>query len=667
MKQQGLEANNLTFPFVAKACAKLSDLNYSRSVHTQILKSIFGNDVFVQTAMVDMYGKCGEVDYAYKVFDRMPERDVAAWNAMLIGFAQLGSLDEVFSLLDGMRFAGIHPDSVTVVGLRIGVLSAKSLELVKGIHAFGIQTGVAADVTVSNTWISVYAKCGDLASSRKGFDEIGVKTVISWNSMIAGYANFEKFVDAFYLYRRMLVDGIKPDASSIVSLISSCVRLETLFRGMLIHSHAIKLGCDLNISLTNTLISMTFVSWTVMISGYAAKGNMDEAMSLFFSMEKADETPDLVTILSLLSGCGQTGSLELGKWIDDYVESKGFKDDVMVCNALIDMYSKCGRICEAREVFHAMPEKTIVSWTTMISGCAMNGQSEEALDLYDRMRGLGFKPNHITFLVVLQACTHAGFLDKDREFFNMMTAVYDINPGLDRYSCMVDLLGRKGKLIEAMGFVLNMPIKPDAAISSALLSACKVHQNIEIGKYVASRLFEMEPREAAPYVEMANIYASVGKWDRVAMIRLLMKQNKVSKSPGESLIQISGRTHRFTVEDRSKPEGELIITLLDSLALQLKDGGYPLRLMWELVYPCKGVFGSSHLTLPGEWLANILSPWRIFSWWISGEEYPPTTSGGYALGEGYAIDGGYPTGGYPPEGRYIVGEFPPEGGYPCGG
>ncbi|KAK5839320.1 hypothetical protein PVK06_008097 [Gossypium arboreum] len=509
MKQKSLEPNNLTFPFVAKACAKLSDLKCSQSVHSQILKSPFGNNIFIQTAVVDMYVKCDKVDYAYKLFERMSERDLAAWNAMLLGFAQLGFLTEVFSLLDGMRFAGIHPDSVTVVGLRI-----------------------------------------------------------------------------------------RPDASSIVSLISSCVQPEALFQGTLIHSHGIKLGCDLNLSVTNTLISMyskcgdvnsarllfdcmsdrTHVSWTVMISGYAEKGNINEAMSLFFSMEKVGETPDLVTILSLLSGCSKTGSLELGKLIDSYAKSKEFKDNIMVCNALIDMYSKCGSILEAKEVFHAMREKTIVSWTTMISGCAMNGQFEEALDLFHQMRSLGLKPNHITFLAVLQACTHAGFLDKGWEFFNMMTMVYDINPGLDHYSCMADLLGRKGKLKEALEFVLNMPIEPDAAILCALLSACKVHQNIEIGKYVASRLFEMEPQEAAPYVEMANIYASTGKWDRVAMIRLLMKHNKVSKSPGESLIQINGKTHRFTVEDRSNSEGVLIFTLLDDLALQLKDDGYLLHL-----------------------------------------------------------------------------------------
>ncbi|XVE69050.1 hypothetical protein DITRI_Ditri09bG0118300 [Diplodiscus trichospermus] len=334
--------------------------------------------------------------------ERMPDRDVTSWNAMLIGFEQLGFLDKVF---DGMRFAGILPDSVTVVGLSLGVLSAKSLDLVKGVHSFGIQIGVAANIKVANTWIAVYAKCGDLASAKKVFDEIdAVRTVISWNSMIAGYANSENFPDAFDLYRRMLVDGIRPDASSIASLVSSCVQPEALFQGMLIHSHGIQLGCDLNLSVTNTIISMYSkcgrVSWTVMIIGYAEKGNMDQAMSLFYSMEKSGETPD-------------------------------------------------------------------------------------------------------------------------------------ISPGLDNYSCMVDLLGRKGKVIEALEFIINMPIRPDAGMWSALLSACKVHHNVEI---------------------------ATGKWEGVATVRLLMKQNNVSKSPGQSLVHVNGKLHSFTVEDRSHPENELFWT-----------------------------------------------------------------------------------------------------------
>lgn len=564
MKQNGMEPNNWTFPFIVKACAKLSNLKYSQLIHTHVVKSPFGSNIFVQTAMVDMYAKCNQLDDAYNLFVRMPVRDIASWNAMIVGIAQSGFLDRVLSLFHEMRFEGIQPDSVTIMGLTQAVLHVNSLKLVKALHSFGIRIGINADVSVANTWISAYAKCSDLRLAELVFDEIDMdmRTVVSWNSMIAGYANFEKLFDAVTSYKCMLLDGFRPDASTIVSLLSSCVQPDALFQGMQIHSHGIQLGCDLNIYVVNTLVSMyskcgdvdsarclfdsmsnrTCVSWTAIISGYAEKGDMDEALALFFTMEEAGDKPDLVTILSLISGCGQTGALELGKWIDNYSISKGLKANVIVCNAFIDMYVKCGSINDARDLFFTMPERSVVSWTTMIAGCALNGEFEEALNLFSLMVELGMKPNHITFLHVLQACTHGGLIDKGCECFDMMTRKYNINPGLDHYSCMVDLLGRNGKLKEALELIQHMPIKPDAGIWGALLGACKVHRNIEIGEYVSRRLFELEPHVAVPYVEMANLYASAGRWDGVAEIRTMMKSYKVRKFPGQSLIQVNRKT-----------------------------------------------------------------------------------------------------------------------------
>ncbi|KAL5751695.1 hypothetical protein ACOSP7_021868 [Xanthoceras sorbifolium] len=593
MKQNAIEPDNFTFPFLAKACAKLSDPKYSQAIHTHIVKSPFCADIIVETSVVDMYVKCGRIDCAYRVFGGMRERDVTSWNVMLVGFAQMGFLDKVFSLFCDMRFAGIRPDSVTVMGLTQAVSNSKNLNVLQAIHLFGIKVGVDGDVSVGNTWISGYAKCGDFGSAEFVFDgmEEGLRTVVSWNSMIAGYANEEKFVDAVNLYKRMIADGFRCDVSTIVSLLSSCKQPEALFQGRLIHSHAVKCGCDLAISVINTLISMyskcgdvdsarflfdgmyhrTCVSWTAMISGYAGKGDMDVALGLFSAMEAAGEKPDLVTLLSLISGCGQSGGLELGKWIDNYASSNGLKDNVMVCNALIDMYAKCGSIGAARELFYALPERTVVSWTTVVAGCALNGEFGEALDLFHEMVELGLRPNHVTFLAVLQACAHAGFLEKGWECFNAMIDVYNINPGLDHYSCMADLLGRRGKLKEALDFVQNMPIKPDAGIWGSLLSACKIHRDVEIGEYAARRLFELEPHMAAPYVEMANIYASAGRWDGVAKIRSMMKCNKVRKFPGQSHVEVNGKTCTFTVEDRNHPEGILIYELLDFLTIQSKE------------------------------------------------------------------------------------------------
>ncbi|KAM6563715.1 hypothetical protein CsatB_023713 [Cannabis sativa] len=593
MKQNGVEPNNFTFPFVAKACSKLSYVRISQMVHTHVVKSSFQFGVFVQTAVVDMYVKCGQLGVAYTVFEKMTVRDLAAWNSMILGFAHSGFLDRVLCLFCQMMFSGIRPDTVTVLGLTQVSSHSKNVKLLKAIQSLGIQLGLDADISLANTWIGAYAKCGDLHLAKVVFDgiDLGVRSVVSWNSMIAAYSNFEKFRDALNCYKLMSCDGYRADSSTVVSLLSSCAQPEAMLQGTLIHCHGIQLGCDYDISVVNTLISMysksgdivsarllfdnmpcrTCVSWTVIISGYAEKGDLDEALRLFHAIEAAGEKPDSVTVLSLISGFGQTGALELGKWIHSYAFSNGLRHNTVVSNALIDMYAKCGSMNDARDLFSIMPEKTLVSWTTMIAGCALNGEVKEAFDHFNSMVSSDMKPNHITFLAVLQACTHSGILEKGMEYFNMMTCEYFIDPGLDHYSCMVDLFGRKGKIKEALELVQNMPVKPDIGIWSSLLSSCKIHRNVEIGKYVSDRLFELDPLVAVPYVEMANIYASDQRWDDVAAIRKMMKSNKVKKFPGQSIVQVNGNRHVFGVEDRGHSENLFIYEVLDSLFLQLKE------------------------------------------------------------------------------------------------
>ncbi|KAF7840011.1 pentatricopeptide repeat-containing protein [Senna tora] len=594
MKRDGHQPDNSTFPFIAKACAKLSDPTHSQIIHTHVAKSWFQSNVFVQTGMVHMYIKCGQLEDAHQLFVEMPVRDVTSWNAMLLGFSRVGFLDRFSCLLRQMRLAGSQPDSVTVLALTHAVLHTRNLKFVSAVHSFGIRIGTCVDVTVANTLIAAYAKCDDLGSAETMFHEIDgfVKSVVSWNSMIAAYANYEKHVEAFGCYKGMLDGGFSPDVSTILNLLSAFVQPKALFQGLLIHSHGVHLGCDSDICVVNTLISMyskcgdlysarslfegmcdrTCVSWTAMISGYAEKGDMNEALSLLNKMEATSEKPDLVTMLSLISGCGQTGSLELGKWIDTYTIAKGLKDNVVVCNALIDMYAKCGCINEARELFYNMAEKTVVSWTTMITACALSGDVKEALDLFSMMVNLGMKPNHITFLAVLQACAHGGLLEKGLGYFKMMTQKYSIRPGIDHYSCMVDLLGRQGQLKEALEIIKNMPFEPDAGIWSALLSACKLHHKMAMARYVFERLCKMEPHVAVPYVEMANTYASAGMWDGVAAVRRKMKLLKVRKSPGQSIVQVNGKSHMFTVEDRDHPEALYIYDMLDGLTLHCKRG-----------------------------------------------------------------------------------------------
>ncbi|KAJ0677219.1 putative tetratricopeptide-like helical domain superfamily [Helianthus annuus] len=593
MMQKGMQPNRLTFPIIAKACGKVGSIRHSEIVHGCIVKSEFSADVYVQTAMMDAYVKCGCVSVARQVFDKMPERDIASWNALLLGLAQLGVGDQVLLLFKQMRVEGIRPDSVTVIGVLQSVKGREGVRVLKAVHCFGIRIGVDIDVSVSNTWVSSYSKVRDLDSAEKVFHGINpvFVTVVSWNSMIAGYAYFHKYLKAVSFYKSMLYDGFKPDSSTILNLLSSINQHEAHFHGGLIHCHGIKTGCDSDVTILNTLISMyskcdnvnaarrifdnmmnkTCVSWTAMIGGYAEKGDLDEALTLFDSMEATGVKPDLVTILNLISGCGETGALEIGKWVEKYAVFNGFSNNLMVLNALIDMYAKCGSLKEACEIFHNMRERTVVSWTSMISGCALNGEFKQSLTHFRRMLELRIKPNHITFLAVLQACNHGGLIEKGREIFDLMTEVYEINPELDHYSSMADLLARGGKIHEAFDLIKTMPVEPDVGVWASLLSACKVHKNVEIGELAAHQIFEMDPQAAAPYVEMANIYASVGRWDGVMDVRRLMKTSRVKKFPGESVVQVNGKSFKFTVEDRCHPKGEVIYEVLDGLALQLKD------------------------------------------------------------------------------------------------
>ncbi|KAL5980893.1 hypothetical protein ACLOJK_028813 [Asimina triloba] len=260
-----------------------------------------------------------------------------------------------------------------------------------------------------------------------------------------------------------------------------------------------------------------------------------------------------------------------------YVIANGLAKNVVVCNALVDMYAKCGSISEANGVFDRLHGKTVVFWTTMIAGYAMYGDFQEAFGLFSKMVAVGLKPNCLTFLAVLQACTHAGFLEKGWEYFNLMAEVCKLRPGLEHYACMADLLGRRGRVKQALEFVQNMPVKPDAGVWGALLGAYRMHNEIEVAEYVAAHLFRLEPQTAVSFVVMANIYAAKGKWESVARIRTVMKAKGVRKSPGCSLLQVDGKVHTFTADDRHHTDGSQIFVVLDALALQLKEAGFKSR------------------------------------------------------------------------------------------
>lgn len=281
------------------------------------------------------------------------------------------------------------------------------------------------------------------------------------------------------------------------------------------------------------------VSWNAMIAGCAWCGRDDMAVWCFERMvEEGEVAPDDGTLAAVLPACGRTGNVGAGRWAHEYAQKAGLMDRMVhVANAVMDMYCKCGDVCSARVVFDGMQHRSVVTWNTMITGCSLNGHGAEGIELFQEMSGHGLEPNAVTFLGVLGCCAHAGAVDVGREIFQSMQSDYGIEPVIEHYGCMVDLLGRSGLLEEAHTLIRDMPVTPNAAIWGALLSACRAHAGLGIAEVALKELINLEPRNSGNYVLLANLYAETQRWEEAGEVRRLMRRMSVNKSPGQSLIE----------------------------------------------------------------------------------------------------------------------------------
>lgn len=370
----------------------------------------------------------------------------------------------------------------------------------------------------------MYASCGRMEEARWLFDRMATKDVVSWNIVITHYTK----------------------------------------RGQM----------DVARELFDLMPERSIRSWTAMIAGYVQWNNPQEAIRLFHQMEAENVSPNEVTVVAVLAACADLGALDLGERIHEYARNCGFHKNVRVCNTLIDLYIKCGCVDKAREVFDVMEERTVVSWSAMIGGHAMHGQGEEALELFSRMIGAGVKPNGVTFVGILHACSHMGLLPEGRRFFASMTEDYGIRPEIEHYGCMVDLLSRAGLLQEALDFIRKMPTEPNSVIWGALLGGARVHKNIDMGELAIQHLVELDPLNDGYYVVLSNIYAAAERWEDVARMRSMMKNQGLKKTPGWSTISINGDVHKFVAGESDHPEIEEIYKRWDDLLEELRRRGY---------------------------------------------------------------------------------------------
>lgn len=419
---------------------------------------------------------------------------------------------------------------------------AKTGKLLEGeqVHGLAVKFGFDKDEFVASNLVRMYVMCGAMEKAQFLLNKMMIEfenggnlvkdkkriegNIVLWNVMIDGYVRVGDLMSARELFDKMTQRSV--------------------------------------------------ISWNVMISGYAQNGYFKDAIEMFHLMQIGEVRPNYVTLVSVLPAISRLGALELGKWVHLYAERNEIVNDDVLGSALIDMYAKCGSIEKAIQVFDRISNPNTITWSAIIGGLAMHGRAKEALDYFSRMERAGVTPSDVVYIGVLSACSHAGLVEEGRSFFNHMVNVVGFEPRLEHYGCMVDLLGRAGLLKEAEEFILNMPIKPDDVIWKALLGACKMHRNIEVGDRVAGILMNMVPSDSGAYVALSNIYASSRDWESVARVRLKMKEMDVRKDPGCSWIELDGIVHEFLVEDDSHPRAKEIHSMLQEIAERMRLAGY---------------------------------------------------------------------------------------------
>ncbi|XP_010270723.1 PREDICTED: pentatricopeptide repeat-containing protein At3g16610 [Nelumbo nucifera] len=595
MCDMGVEPNKFTFPFVLKACSVLKALEDGKKIHDHAKRIGLDFDIYVSTALVDLYSKCGCLNEAQIIFDKMPKRDVVAWNAMIAGSALHGLYKDTIGLFLEMQKAGTNPNTSTIVAVLPTVGQAKVLNQGKSMHCYCVRRTFDKDVQVGTAVLDMYAKCEQLDYARRIFNTMGVRTEVTWSAMIGGYVSCGCMGEALKMFDQMLLkDEMDPTPATLGIVLRACAKLTDIDRGRQIHGYTIKSGFLLDIMVGNSLLSMyaksgliddaislfnkmeakDTVSYGAIISGCGQNGNAKEALFIFHKMQVSGAHPDLATMLGVLPACAHLAALKQGRSGHGYLIVHGFSSDTSIGNALIDMYSKCGRIDVAREVFDRIPKQDIVSWNAMIAGYGINGLGMEALRLFHDLQKVGIKPDDVTFVCILSACSHSGLITEGKHLFYAMNKDFNIIPRMEHYICMVDLLGRGGFLDEAHNFIQRMPFEPDVQVWGALLGACRIHGNIELGEVVSKNIQRLGPEGTGNFVLLSNIYSAAGRWVDAAHVRIVQKDWGFKKSPGCSWVEVSGSVHAFIGGDHSHPQSALIYEKLEELLVEMKKLGY---------------------------------------------------------------------------------------------
>ncbi|KAH9763585.1 pentatricopeptide repeat-containing protein [Citrus sinensis] len=552
--------------------------NKSLSAARNLFEMMPKRDVVSWNTMLSGYAQNGYADAARRIFDRMLEKNEISWNGLLAAYVQNGRIEEACMLFESKA----NWEVVSWNSLMGGFVKQKRLGDAKWIF----DRMPVRDEVSWNTMITGYAQNNYLAEAQRLFEEAPVKDVFTWTAMVSGFVQNGKVDEA-----RMIFDAM-PEKNTVSwnAMIAGYVQTKRMDMARELFE---AMTCK-NVASWNTMITgyaqsgeitharnlfdrmpqHDCISWAAIIAGYAQSGYSEDSLRLFIEMKRYGERLNRSPFTSVLSTCANLASLELGKQLHGQLVKVGFEAGCFVGNALLVMYCKCGSVEEAYHAFEEIVDKDVISWNTMIAGYARHGFGKDALMLFKSMKTVGIKPDDITMVGILSACSHTGLVEKGTEYFYSMNRDYGVIPNSKHYTCMVDLLGRAGRLDEAQNLMKNMPFEPDAATWGALLGACRLYGKTELAEKAAEVIFEMEPENAGMYVLLSNLYAASGRWGDVSKVRLKMRDRGVKKVTGYSWLEVQNKVHTFSVGDTLHPEKDRIYAYLEELEFKLKQDGF---------------------------------------------------------------------------------------------
>ncbi|WCJ40011.1 Pentatricopeptide repeat-containing protein At2g17210 [Euphorbia peplus] len=559
----GFEPNVSTLVLLIQACRSLRRKDEALQLHSYLIRSGFLGSCSVQNSLICMYAD-EDMKSASKLFDEMPEKDVISWSVMIGGYVHnfepklgLHMFREMLSVRKN------DPDEFIIASVLKACSNSVSIRMGRTIHGLSIVRGLDYDLFVKNSLIDMYTNCHDVGSASSVFKEMSLRNNVSWNSMLSGLVLNGNYSEALSLIHSMRKEGTEADEVTLVNILQICKYFASPYQLKAVHCIIIRRGSESNELAASSLIDAyarcdlveyawnvfirterkDVVLWSTMIAAFTHCGKPAEAIDVFREMDEVVEIPNAVTIIHLLEACSASGVLNKAKWAHGVAIRSNLAAEVAVGTAIVDMYSKCGEIVASRKAFNQIHNKNVVTWSAMISAYGMNSLPREALALLDEMKLHGIRPNSLTILSTLSACSHGGLIEEGVLVFKSMAEEHGVGPRKEHYSCIVDMLSRAGKFDMAAELIEMMPesLKDDASVWGAILSACRNYGNSKLGEKAASRVLELEPLNSAGYLLASSMYGADGSWVDAARMRLLAKERGVKFAAGCSLVPTDSR------------------------------------------------------------------------------------------------------------------------------